>query len=294
METGPIFIGGLSYSGKTYLRLMLSAHPNMVITRRTKMWRRYYGRYGDLANRDNFERCLNAMLQAKHVQELQPDPDRIRREIFLDSPTYAHLFSLFHAHHAERLGKPRWGDQMGKVEEYADIIFKAFPTAKLIHMVRDLRDRCQASVKTSRYRRAKLGWETAEWRRSTRLAQRNMERYTGRYLIVNYEELLVCREKTLRKVCTFLNETFLPVMLNVEGVPEMEDSKSARHRPETVPDREMALLQAGARNEMAAFDYEPNLIQISVPDLFLLTFVDLPLNLAGQALWWVQEGIKSD
>ena len=31
----PIFIGGLSYSGKTPLRIMLSAHPNILLTRRT-------------------------------------------------------------------------------------------------------------------------------------------------------------------------------------------------------------------------------------------------------------------
>lgn len=290
METGPIFIGGLSYSGKTYLRLMLSVHPNMVITRRTKMWRRYYGRFGDLADPENFERCLKAMLQAKHVQELQPDPARIRREFFQDSPTYANLFSLFHAHHAERLGKPRWGDQMGKVEEFADIIFKAFPTARIIHMIRDLRERCQVSISTPRYRRAKLGWETADWRHSARLAQRNKEQYPGRYLIVNYEELLGCREKTLRKICAFLNETFLPAMLNVDGVAEMENSQPDKDRSETVPDRETALLQASARNEMAAFDYQPHPVHISAPDLFLLTFVDWPLNLAGQALWWVREG----
>lgn len=291
IEAGPIFIGGLSYSGKTYLRLMLSAHSSLSITRRTKMWRRYYGRYGDLTKRENFERCLKDMLQAKHVQELHPDPDRIRREFFPDMQTYAQLFSLFHAHNAERLGKRRWGDQMGKVEEYADIIFEAFPTARIIHMMRDVRERCQVSIATPRYRRAKLGWETAEWRHSARLAQRNVARYPERYLIVNYEALLGCREQTLRHICAFIHESFSPDMLRVDGVPAMENFDPDRGRPEITPDREMVLLQSRLRNEMTALDYQPRSIQISVEDWLLLALVDLPFNLAGQALWWVREGV---
>ena len=42
----PIFIGGLSFTGKTQLRAMLSAHPNILIARRTHLWDRFYKRYG--------------------------------------------------------------------------------------------------------------------------------------------------------------------------------------------------------------------------------------------------------
>ena len=37
-------------------------------------------------------------------------------------PTYACLFALFQQHYAERAGKPRWGDQSGLIERYADLI----------------------------------------------------------------------------------------------------------------------------------------------------------------------------
>ena len=78
MSNGPIFIGGLSFSGKTQLRLLLGTHPNIVITRRTRMWTRFYGRFGDLSRPENFERCLEAMLRNKHICALNPDPARIR------------------------------------------------------------------------------------------------------------------------------------------------------------------------------------------------------------------------
>jgi hypothetical protein len=58
----PIFIGGLDNSGKTHLRLALSSHPEIAMTRRSYMWTRIYNRYGDLRQPENFERCLNALL----------------------------------------------------------------------------------------------------------------------------------------------------------------------------------------------------------------------------------------
>ena len=139
MSFGPIFIGGLAFSGKTQMRLMLSSHPNIAMTRRTYMWTRFFNRYGDLGHSENFERCLTALMQQKHIRVLEPDPDRIRREFWQDAPTYARLFALIHKHYAERLGKPRWGDQLGFVERFAAPIFSALPSAKMIHMIRDPR-----------------------------------------------------------------------------------------------------------------------------------------------------------
>lgn len=292
METGPIFIGGLSYSGKTYLRLMLLAHPNLMITRHTKMWPRYYSRFGNLADEKNFERCLEKMLQAKQIQTLCPDPERIRREFWQGPPTYARLFALFHAHHAAQVGKPRWGDQLGQIEVYADAIFAAYPTAKMIHMVRDPRERTAESLVTSRYRRAKLGWETAAWRRSVHLAARNGNKYTGRYLIIHYEDLLSYPEEMLRKVCTFLNESFVSQMLTVDGIPGLHGSTGNGSNSQAT-DRELALLQSSVGNEMMAHSYLPRPLHLSVKDYISLPLIDWPLNLAGQALWWAHEGRRN-
>jgi hypothetical protein len=287
----------LSYSGKTYLRLMLLAHPDLMITRRTKMWTRFLGRFDDLSEHDNLERCLDAMMQARHVRELQPDLDRVRREFYQGPATYAHLFEILHRQHAEMLGKRRWGDQLGRVEAYADHIFAAYPTAKMIHMVRDPRQRCAISAATSRHRQAKLGWETAAWRHSVRLAKRNHVRYPGRYLVLQYEKLLGCREKTLRRVCAFIGEAFLPEMLNVDGVPHTENGPLENIRAElaqSMNDRETALFQAGVGRELNALDYSPRQVQLSAWEWLLLTTIDLPLNLAGQFLWWATEDKRAN
>ncbi len=301
MGSGPIFIGGLSFSGKTLLRLMLTSHPNIAITRRTYMWPRYYGRYGDVSQPDNFERCLSAMLRHKHMQALKPDPERIRREFWQGPPTYARLFALFQGHYAERLGKPRWGDQLGFIERYADPIFAAYPTAKMIHMIRDPRDRYEAAVTPSQHRKGKVGWDTAKWLQSVGLARRNQRRYPDRYQIVRYETLVAQPEKTLREVCALIDEAFVPAMLSLEdalrfsdeegdganGAPRLRATPAALSRASgnVMSKREIAFTQAHAGRDMLACGYLPQPIRFSLSDRLLFYVVDWPANLAGMLAW---------
>jgi hypothetical protein len=105
MKQAPIFIGGLAHSGKTPLRLFLSRHPDVAMTRQTYMWNRFYNRYGELNDPQNFERCLGDMLKTKGIKALQPDVEQIRRVFGEGKATYGRLFALFHEHNAERLGK---------------------------------------------------------------------------------------------------------------------------------------------------------------------------------------------
>jgi sulfotransferase family protein len=306
MDQGPIFVGGLDSSGKSLMRLSLSAHPHFAMSRRTYMWTRFYNRYGALSQPDNFERCLAAMLRHKPVWVLNPDPDRIRREFWQGEPTYARLFALFHQHYAEQLGRPRWGDQLAFVERYADVIFAAYPSARMIHMIRDPRDRYAASVPPSQRRRGQVGGATARWLDSVRLARRNQQRYSDRYKIVRYEALLSRREETLREVCDFVDEEFVPAMLTLEGAirfgsvdadradDELErDMRINTAHPEAdraMPEREIAFMQAYAKRDMVSYGYQPEPIRFSFGDRLAFYLVDWPANLVGMVAWRSREG----
>ena len=76
----PSSSAGSSRSGKTLMRWILSSHPRIAVSRRTEMWPRFHGRFGDLANTKNLERCLDAMLERKQIAALAPDVDRLRRD----------------------------------------------------------------------------------------------------------------------------------------------------------------------------------------------------------------------
>jgi O-antigen/teichoic acid export membrane protein len=217
---GPVYIGGLDRSGKTTLAAFLTSHPNIdVPDAGSNLWTYFYGRFGDLAQPDNLERCLDLMLRYRHVATLDPDPDRIRREFAAGPPTYARLFSLVHAHHAEREGKPRWGTQTGLVERYADEVFAAYPGVRIIHMVRDPRDRYEGSRALWPDGKGQAGGATARWIYSTRLAERHLRRHPDGYLVVRFEDLVLRTDDTLRHVCHFLGERFHPEMLDMPAAP---------------------------------------------------------------------------
>jgi hypothetical protein len=295
MKDGPVFIGGLSYSGKTQLRLLLSTHPNIVITRHTRLWTRYYRRFGDLRQSDNFEQCLKSLLNSKHILVLKPDAQRIRQEFWQGPPTYERLFYIIHEHYAEHVGKRRWGDQLGGIERYAEQIFSAYPGAQMIHMIRDPRDRYQASLSSSPSRPGKLGWEIAQWLRSARLAQQNRRRYPDRYLVVLYEDLFKAPEKSLPRICSFLNEDATSVIQAMKdsfgdgrnrenaiiSVLDANERGEKMSRGRSLSNTEMAFIQTTSKQTMSAFGYAAEGLEFSLQDWVCFLTVQYPLNLTS-------------
>ena len=309
MERGPIFIGGPDRCGKTTMRAFLVSHRHISIPAiGSNMWTYFYGQYGDLSRRENFERCLDAMLHYKHVAFLKPDPDRIRREFWQGLPTYARLFALFQQHHAEREGKPRWGDQTGLIERYADLVFAAYPTAKMIQMIRDPRDRYEASLALWPHGKGRVGGATARWLYSAGLAKRNLRKYPDRYKVVRYETMVTHPEATLREVCAFLDEEYTPAMLAMEGAPDHRDklSRGSTGQPgqsplaadfigryhEVIARREIAFMQMHAGRDMLAWGYPLEPIRFSRWERLHFYGVVWPLNLARMLTWRTLEAVQ--
>jgi hypothetical protein len=306
MDGRPIFIGGLDRTGKTWLRLCLASHPNIAISRRTNLWTRFYGRYGDLSIPDNFERCLAGILAQKSMQTIQPDPARIRLEFRQGEPSYARLFAIIYRQYAESLGKSRWGDQLAFIEVRADRIFGAYPAAKMIHMLRDPRERYLECWHSKARRAGMAGRETARWLYSVRLARRNQRRYPQGYTVIYYESFISRREATLRQLCAFLEEEFFPEMLEMSaaqrfgndhpGSQEREpagedgarDDLSARLSPG------LAFIQAFARRELLACGYALRPVRLSRGQRLSSLALDWPANLAGLVYWSALKPGRSD
>lgn len=289
---GPIFVGGASRSGKTLMRWMLSSHSRIAVSRRTEMWPRFYARFGDLASPENLDRCLGAMLARPQIASLVTDPDRLRRDFAEGEPTYGRLFALVHEQYAARCRKPRWGDQTGLIERFADALMLAYPDARIIHMVRDPRDRHEAVVGTRRAHRAgALGRSTGSWLLSAGLARRNAARSPGAYRIVRYENLVDQPEETLRALCAFLGEAFEPAMLRLDGVRryDRERAEAADGTPistahvgryrERMSRPDLAFIQAVAGGEMVRQGYPPDPVRLTGGD-FVRFVARWPLNRA--------------
>jgi hypothetical protein len=253
---GPIFLGGLAFTGKTPLRIALTAHPRLVLTRHTALWVRYHGCYGDLADARNLDRCLATMASDPAVAVLAPDRRRIEREFRAGPATYAHLFELVHRHHAERLGKQRWGEQMGRFEHHADRVLTAYAGAQMVHMVRDPRTWLGAAVATRSRRPGRLGREAARWRESADLAVRNPRRYGGRYLVVRYEALRGDPDATLRRVAAFLGEDFHPAMISALAGVHIDDPRHRAVSPPGHQRRVSVVIERHAAEQVRALGYQ--------------------------------------
>ena len=304
----PIFVAGPDRSGTSLIFAFLASHPNVSMVRRTNMWRYFHQRYGDLSRPENFERCLHDMVRYNRMKHLNPDADRIRREFQQGPATYGRLFALFHEHHAESRGKQRWGDKSLHTEYYVDRVSAEYPNARIIHMVRDPRDRYASVRKRHGRDSARVGAATARWLFSMRKARRNLKRYPDQYLIVRYEDLASQPEETLRRVCAFIHEAYTPAMLTMDGAPEHRDtggnssfgqiqpgaiSTSAIGRfRKVLSSSEIAFIQMWAGRDMEAFGYPREPIRFSLGERLAFFLVGLPMSLARMLGWLTLTAIR--
>lgn len=306
---GPVYVGGLDRSGKTIMSAYLTSHSRIAIPGvGSNLWTYFYRQYGDLAEPANLDRCLEALLHYKQVQYLEPDPDRVRLEFRQGPPTYARLFSLFLIHFAQRQGKPRWGAQTGLIERYADELFDAYAGLRIIHMVRDPRDRYRASLEARPNGRLRSGGATARWLYSTKLAERHQKNHRDQYLVVRFEDLITGTQSTLREVCSFLGEEYEPEMLEMRGAPELRDriaGESPLLQPEAwlssehigrfrgaISNTDLAFMQLHAGRRMEAYGYEREPVRMTVLERIRFPLVDWPNQLARMALWRGLEAVQ--
>ncbi len=308
MDRGPIFLAGIERSGTSLMYALLASHPNLAMTRRTNLWTYFYNQFGDLSQPENFERCLAKMLQYKRLRLLALDPERIRHEFWQGETTYGRLFALLEQHYAERIGRPRWGDKSLNTEKYADAIFAAYPNARIIHMIRDPRDRYASARTRWKAMKGRAGAGTAMWLASVALARRNQQRYPSAYKILRYETLVYQPEETLRQVCEFIGEDYTPQMLTMEGAPRLLEKGSNSSYGPREPGRitpsslgryrqvlskfEIAFIQSMAGKEMQEFEYSLDEIRFSPAEQVAYLSFHWPINFLRMAAWAVKETLQ--
>jgi hypothetical protein len=302
---GPIFIGGLERTGTSLLYALLASHPNLAMTRRTNWWTFFYGRYGDLAIAKNLDRCLAAMRRYRRHAKLEPDFDRLRRDFSAGELSYCRLFALLEEQFADRIGRPRWGDKSLHTERYADTVLGCFEGARIIHMIRDPRDRYASAVKRWRRNRGGVGSATAAWLSSVELGERNERSYPGQYRVLRYESLAERPEPTLREICSFIGEPYDEAMLGMSGAAEFREAggnssfgrfeageistRSIGRYRAVLDDMQVAFIEGRTRRRMTEHDYPPADLPISGGNRLRYALLDAPLNLIRMGAWQGRE-----
>jgi hypothetical protein len=309
MEPGPVFVAGLERSGTSLLYALLASHPNIAMTRRTNLWTHFYDQHGDLSDPANLDRCIDVMMRYKRIVKLEPDEARLRRDFREGPQTYGRLFGLLEQQYAERTGCARWGDKSLNTERYAGPIFAAYPGARILHMIRDPRDRYASSQTRWQRRRGGAGAGTAEWLSSVRLAQRNSQRDPDQYRIVRYETLAAHPEQTMREICAFIGEDYAPSILAMQGATRFRDQGSnssygaraagvistdsiGRYRS-VLSQRQIAFIQTVAGRAMQSMGYDADDLHLAYHERLPFLAADVPLELARLMVWRIRDGIRN-
>lgn len=307
-ERGPIFVAGLERSGTSLVYSLLASHPNIAMTRRTNLWRYFYDHYGDLTDDTALAACLDTMRRYRRLTVIGTDFDRLRTDLLAGDRTYARLFALIEEQHAARLGKPRWGDKSLDTERHADEILAAYPGARILHMVRDPRDRFASSATRWEHRRGGVGAGTAEWLSSVRLARSHAARHPDQYRVLRYEDLVTEPGAVLRGVCTFIGEPYAEEMFSMAGAPGFRgqggNSSYGRREPghistdsigryrDVLRPTQVAFIELVAGRRMAELGYAPDHPRLALAGQLRFALGSVPLELARVAAWGVRDVVR--
>ena len=200
----PTVVLGVSRSGTTLLKAMLDAHSQLAIPSESYFLPQLWDRHGERPERDAFVEDLGRL---ERLREWGVDPEDVRARL-PERPTFAEAIQRSTGSTPSRRGKSRFGDKTPLYLQHLDVLERAFPGARYVHIVRDGRDAAVSLLAMTRKPRFNLarprgvGDFAVAWRREVRAAQEFGR--THPYHELRYEDLVDQPEARLREVCAFL------------------------------------------------------------------------------------------
>ncbi len=207
-DASPVVVGGCGRSGTTLLRVMLDSH-------------------GSLCCGPESELFLPEPVHLDVLCERFDIPPKALAGIYRRAASRCEFVDAFFAEYARRVGKPRWAEKSPRNVHRIEFVFRAFPEARFLHMIRDGRD-VACSLRTHPRHNVVDGElvptnicrpiaECAErWVVALRAAE--PWRDDPRYMEVRYEDLLADPRATLEEVCRFIGEPWDERMLEYHEV----------------------------------------------------------------------------
>lgn len=229
MMKPPIFIIGSPRSGTTLFRLMITAHPAIVVPPECGFAVWWATKYGDWSASDietRTDEFLRDLQGARKFETWEMDMGALKAEIRAQVPgSYAALVSLVYEAYGQQKGRTfeRWGDKNNFYLNHIPELHGIFPQAQFLHIVRDGRDvacsyRELGRKKSDSQYAPRL--ETApeaiatEWAGNVSKVATAFARLPDDLAYtVRYEDLVRDAEGTLKGVCAFLQEPFSAQML---------------------------------------------------------------------------------
>ena len=218
----PIFILGCERSGTTLLRLMLNQSPVLYIPGESGFLdklRKQQELYGDFTQPYQRWFFIRDLQTSKATSTTYSFPifkltiEEAEMALAETAPTnYPGAASALFQAAARKQGKQYWGDKTPRYIFKISWLAEAFPQAKFIHVIRDGRDVASSLIKAgwvNNFVKAAYYWhEKVEAGISS---GKTLDKQ--RYYELNYEQLVMYPEETLKDLCNWLELEYVPSML---------------------------------------------------------------------------------
>jgi hypothetical protein len=262
------FIVGSARSGTTLMRLMLNAHPEVVVPPESRFIVELWTGKEEVST----ESYLSALGQHRLFKAWNLPVEAVGRELGEKSTIpYADAISATYRAYAGQVDKSRWGDKTPRYVEHISLLDRLFPESHFVHLVRDGRNVAMS------YADVPFGPKTVAkaaslWaQRVSKGIESGRRLGQGRYIELRYEDLVEDPSGEMKTLCSFLGIEFDPGML--EYTDRARDSmlaRASRYNPhlteapisevrawqDTMPERHVEIFEAVAGSVLSELGYE--------------------------------------
>ena len=237
--TAPIFVVGSDRSGTTLLRLMLTCHPSVAIPPESRFALELHRVWGSvqLERAEQVQVLCDDLYANIRFREWQIEREILEQAISSRLPLgFAEFVALVYMTYAgqHQAGATHWGDKNPAYAMHLPWLWRVFPDARVIHIIRDGRAVFNSFLDANRKAGRRLWPETVSaaarsW--TVRVTEAMKHQTSPNYADLRYENLVQSPEAELRQICDFLNLVYDPIML---------DFAEANLREELVPSHRIA------------------------------------------------------
>ena len=251
-----VFVLGAPRSGTTFLASLLekTSYQSPYETQFIIKYYRKLARYGDLNDLANFERLVKDILRERAVMQLKLDVDV--KQLFDElggNVTYA---GLVHKLCSMGARNPKWGDKTPHYLMDFEVLYKLFPDAKYLYIVRDGRDVALSLLKKP-WGPNNIYACASYWAALNRShPEFDYLREKGQLLELQYEDLLDDTPKVVRKLYDFLQEDIEEA--EIEKLAGTTMKANYQKWKQDLTAEQIALFDAVAGKTLAEYGYETN------------------------------------
>lgn len=305
------FIIGTERSGSNLLRVILDAHPDMVVPHPPHVLRYLSAIHGENGDPERLVDDTIAFVHG-HIHPWQGVPDRASLlERVRDDPTPVGAFLALYDLHAMIVGSPRWACKSTFVVHHTAEILARRPGARFLWLVRDPRDVAASSLR-SVFNPYDPLLTAALWDEQQRTAMRaRTELGAETVLRIHYEDILSSHALMTARICDHLSLPLHDDMLRFHERPQAQQTaglsaswenadkpvltnNTGKWRDRLTP-TQVARVEGACRDTMEALDYTPETDGQRPPDAafalarardWRLRFQGEWRSLRGDAIHW--------